>query len=79
MQYKFKWKRFLFCHARKVIGHSYDPSQNKMVLFFQSGAIEEIATWSKCSVRLDVDWVLAQKKNMEKESGMTIPLTVGES
>lgn len=77
MSYKFKYKRFLFWNSYKVIGHTLDEKQNKLVLFFEDGSIREIKKWTDCEVQLGTDWVIAQKKVMEKESGQVIPLSVG--
>lgn len=76
-QYKFHWKRRFFWKSKTVIGHSFTADQDKMVLYYPNGEVQEIAKWSKCEVYLGVDWVLAVKKNMEKEAGQAISLAVG--
>jgi len=60
-----------------IQGHRYEQSMNKMVLFFQDGSVREIPNWSSREVVLGVDWVLAVKKQMEAQSGQSVPLTVG--
>lgn len=60
-----------------IQGHRYEQAMNKMVLFFQDGSIREIPNWSSREVVLGVDWVLAVKKQMEAQSGQSVPLTVG--
>lgn len=74
MKYRFRYKNGLFWTSKTVVGHRWDKDQDKMVLYKHDGAIEEIACWSKCSVRLGIDWVLAQKKAMEKQVGQPIVL-----
>ncbi len=78
MQYKFKFRRKTWLPFRgiTVVGHRYDQSQDKMILYFPDGSVQEIANWAKCEVKLGTDWVLAQQKSMEKQAGQPIPLTV---
>lgn len=78
MEYVFKYRRRVFWSSVKVIGHNYDQPQNKMVLFLPDGSIREIANWSQCEASLGTDWVLARKKQLEQQSGQTIPLSVGD-
>ena len=77
--YKVKYKRvgsFFSKTEKDVIGHRYQRDQDKMVLYFSTGALKEIAEWSKCEIFLDVDWVLSTQKKKEEEAGQTIPLGV---
>jgi hypothetical protein len=76
MKYVFKWRRNLFWKSKKVIGHRYESDMDKMVIYFENGAIREIKKWSDCEVMLGSDWVLAQKKNLEVRAGTTIPLNI---
>ena len=76
MRYVFKYRRRYFWVRETVIGHGYDPVQNKMILYFPSGAVREIAEWSKCEVALGTDWVLATKKSIEQKAGQPIALAV---
>ena len=69
MIYKFKWKRCLFWHHRKVVGHRYEIDQDKMLMYYQNGSIEEIHHWKDCAVKLGIDWVLAMKEDMKKQAG----------
>lgn len=50
------WRRY-----ENVTGHAYDKKLDRLVLFFSKGEIVEIAKWSDCSIRLGLDWVLADK------------------
>jgi hypothetical protein len=75
MIYKVRWKRW-FWHSRKVSGHRYDQAQDKLVLYYPDGSIEEVVGWSKCAVKLEVDWVNAAKKHIENQAGQVIPLKV---
>ena len=77
MTYKFRWTRRLWTRTRVVIGHKYEDSQDKMILFFPDGGVEEIPEFSKCAVRLGTDWMLATKAAMEKTAGQSIPVTPG--
>lgn len=43
-----------------------------MSLYYEDGGIKTIPSWSKYSLRLKQDWVLAVKKNMEQQTGMDI-------
>lgn len=66
----------MFWNKRKVLGHMFLAEQNKMILYFDNGAIEEIAQWKDCSCKLGSDWVLATKKHMEEQAGQAVPLKV---
>jgi hypothetical protein len=77
MSYVFKWKRGFLWQKQKVIGHRYEPEQNKMILYLEGGCVREIKKWLDCEVYLGQDWVLAVKKDAEIKSGTTIPLAVG--
>lgn len=72
--YLFKYRRRLWWRTRKVIGHNFLPDQDKIVLYFANGGIEEIPRWKICAVRLGPDWVLAQKKALEEKTGQSIPV-----
>lgn len=82
MKYKFNYKRKFFWRSVEVVGHSLERSQdgtynsNRMVLYYENGGIEVLPNWSQCSLRLGVDWVLAQKEAMEKEAGGPVKLNV---
>jgi hypothetical protein len=76
MSYIFRWKRSWFWKKRLVSGHRWEEKQDKMILYYPNGSLEEISEWSKCSVRSGVDWVLAIKKQMEKESNQAINLNI---
>jgi hypothetical protein len=77
MTYKFKWKRRVFWKTyKKCIGHKYYSDMNRMDIFFENGSIKSIPNWSSCYLKLDTDWVLFTKKQMEDESGQDIKLKV---
>ena len=67
--YLFKYRRFLFWHSKKIVGHKYEETQDKMIMFFDDGSISEIAKWSNCECRLGVDWVNATKEAIRDEAG----------
>jgi len=50
--------------------------QNSMVLYFEDGSLERIAEWDKYDMKLGTDWVLAIKKQMEKETGTDVKLSL---
>ena len=77
MTYIFNYRRRFFWHKIKVIGHHYEQVQDKMALHLPDGSIQEIASWKSCEVKLGADWVLAMKKQMEKASGQSINIDVG--
>lgn len=77
MTYKVKFKQGLFWRSFEVQGHRYESSMDKMILYFTNGSLREIPQWSKHEVVFDVDWMLAVKKQLENESGQSIPLAVG--
>jgi hypothetical protein len=72
--YKLKYRRWFFFKTLKIIGHRYEAGPDKFIAFFEDGSIDEIPKWSKCYVKLGVDWVNAQKKLMEEKSGTVIPV-----
>jgi hypothetical protein len=59
-----------------VVGHKYESAQDAMTLFKEDGGLETIPFWSKCSLKLERDWVLAVKTNLEKESGVDVKLNL---
>jgi sorbitol-specific phosphotransferase system component IIA len=77
MTYVFKYRRSFLWKSFKVIGHTYDANQDKMVIFFPDGGVQEISSWKTCEVKLGTDWVVSQKKQLEAQAGQTIPLAVG--
>jgi hypothetical protein len=74
LTYKFRYRRRFFAKTRVVTGHRYDAPLEKMVLYFPDGTIEEIPEWKKYRLWLGTDWLLAQKKAMEREAGVTVPV-----
>jgi len=76
MKYKFSYKRSFFWKTYTIVGHNYDQGLDHMVLFFEDGGLLAIPKWKDCSVRLKQDWVLAQKKQMEREAGQSIPFNI---
>lgn len=79
MTFKIRYKksRSWFWTTRTITGFNLIKEQDRFVLFFQDGSIQELAKWSEHDCKLGVDWVLFQKKQMEKESGQPITLAVG--
>lgn len=77
MVYIFKYKRWFFWKKKTVVGHKLDKELNRMDLYFPDGTIYSVPEWSKCELYLGHDWLLFTKKQMEKESGQPISLTVG--
>jgi hypothetical protein len=82
MTYSIRYRRlvfpFLWKKLKNIVGHKYDESQDKIVLFFADGSLREIGKWKECEVVLGVDWVLWTKKQMESETGTDIKLRVEE-
>ena len=79
-EYIFSYRRFSkffsFWKKHKVTGHTLDKDQNKMILYFMNGSVQEIVFWSSCEIKLGIDWVLATQKSMEKQTGQSIPLNL---
>lgn len=48
--------------------------QDRMDLYLEGGPIRSIPEWSKYELYLGMDWVLAVKEQMEKESKQQINL-----
>lgn len=76
MTYVFKYRRRFFFRSFVLMGHRWEPDQNKMTLFFPDGSIQEVKEWNKCEMKLGTDWVAFTKKQMELKAGQAIPLTV---
>jgi hypothetical protein len=74
MSYIFGYRRHWFWRRREVIGHKYEADQDKMVLFFKDGGVEEIRSWKRCEARLGPDWFAESKKAMEKQVGAPIAI-----
>jgi hypothetical protein len=45
-----------FWHSLNVIGHQYETSSNKLIVYFPDGGLREIAHWSDCELLLGSDW-----------------------
>jgi hypothetical protein len=77
MKYNLSYKKGWFTKKYTVVGHNYDPSQDKMILFFEDGSLKEVCEWKKCEIKLGPDWVLAKKKMMEAETGVDVKMNIG--
>lgn len=77
--YSAKWKRkgllSLWKKEKNLIGHQYNSDQRKMIFFYHDGSVKEVCDWSKCEIRLGVDWVAFTKCQMEKEAGQGIQMS----
>lgn len=68
--YVFKYKRLLlFKKIKRVIGHRYVESGDRMDVFKEDGVIS-IPNWSKCELHLGNDFILFEKNNAKIEAGM---------
>jgi hypothetical protein len=47
-----------------------------MLLFFEDGGVQEIKNFKNCEVKLKQDWVLAQKKSLEAQTGQPLNMVV---
>jgi len=74
MKYLLRYRRWFFWRKVFVIGHRYEELFDKLVLFLEDGGVEEISRWSKCDLRLGLDWALAVKKSAEEKAGQSIPV-----
>ena len=78
--YTMRYKRNGFFQRWKkvgpLIGHKLDRDQNKMVVYYQDGSIQEIVDWNSCGVYLGTDYILFEKESMEKSAGQNIKLNV---
>lgn len=74
MTYIFKYRRRLrvFFRSLKVVGHGFNHELDRMTLYFSDGGLREIHHWSLCDCKLGSDWVLAHKKEMERQAGQSI-------
>jgi hypothetical protein len=75
--YKFKYKKGWFYKTIQASGHKYYQDLNRMDIFHIDGSITSIGEWDKCDLKLGQDWLLFTKKDMEKQSGQKIDLTIG--
>lgn len=56
---------------QNVIVQKIRKPLDAMILYFDDGVkIERIPEWSKYTYKLDKDWKLAQKKQMDDEAGV---------
>jgi len=68
MTYKFKYKRnFFYKTLKNAIGHNYDVNSDRMDVYFDDKIIS-LPKWSECTLILGQDFILKQKKDIEKES-----------
>lgn len=72
MRYVFSWRRWFFWHRIEVVGHHWEQSQDKMVVYLKDGGLREIKSWKNCEVKLGADWFAETKKEMEKSVGQPI-------
>jgi hypothetical protein len=73
--YIFQYKKSgsWFWKKATVVGHNYFSETDKMALYYSNG-IEEIANWSAYNCKLGSDFMLVQKKNLEKKAGTSVVL-----
>lgn len=76
MLYKIKYRRRFFWKTLVIAQHHLLKDLDRMDLFFPDGSVLSLSQWSRYDMRLGVDWVLATKKQMEKEAGQPIALSV---
>lgn len=70
MTYKFKFKRkFFYKTYKKVIGHNYSQEIDKMDVFFEDKIIS-IPKWNECYLVLGNDFLLKEKADIKKETGL---------
>ena len=62
------WRKFT------VRGHALFKENDRMILYFPGGGVQEVVNWSECEIRLGPDWALAQQKALEKQAGQAIPV-----
>lgn len=78
MEYKIVYKYLSSWFWKKIIvtGHSYQKELDKMVFFKKDGSIQEVPLWSKYHVKLGPDFLIAQKKQIEQETGVDVKLNI---
>lgn len=76
--FSFRYKKpgGLFWRKSKVSGYNLQTERDRMLLFLPDGGLIEIPQWSTYMCKLGIDWVLATKDQMEKESGKDIKVSV---
>jgi hypothetical protein len=72
----YKYRSSWFWTKQVVTGHSYQKDSDKLVVFKKNGEIFEIPEWSKHYVKLGTDFIAAQKKTIEKETGIDPKISV---
>lgn len=77
MRYKFRYRRGFFWKSIEVTGHRYEKEQDKMVLFFKNGGVEEIKGWRHCECKLGSDWHSETVREMERKAGQKLPIDPG--
>jgi len=70
--FKYRKKGSLFWKKIEVDGHKFEKAQNKMVIFFKDGGLQEIADWKDHELKLGIDWVRAQKESMDEEAKTSV-------
>jgi len=80
MSYTIKWKRanYWFWRREKVMGHSFNPKEDIMTLYYKNGSIKEIRHWGDCDVILGKDWfdyAEAKAKKDAKDLGIQLEVT----
>jgi hypothetical protein len=79
MKYKIKYSHGWRSKTALVSGHRYEQNIDKMILFFPDGSLREVPCWSKRTVWLGLDWVAAQKNELEKRAAIPVILKTEES
>jgi hypothetical protein len=76
MEYEVKYRKSGAWIWKKEIckGHVLNQELNRMDLHLKRGGIVSITKWSEYDLRLGADWLLATKKQLEKEASQNINL-----
>jgi hypothetical protein len=67
MLYTVYYKKRFFWKKIKVSGHRLEKELDRMDFYFPDETILSIGQWSHYDMKLGIDWVLAMKKQQQKQ------------
>lgn len=72
--FKISYRRKWFWRTYKIKGFSLDKELDRMTLYFEGGALLELAHWNECDCKLGEDYFSFAHKKMEQSAGQSIPV-----
>lgn len=68
MDYTVHYKKYFFWKKIKVKGHRFEKEIDRMDFYLPDDTVFSIGQWSKCDMKLGLDWVLVMQKQKQNET-----------